>query len=134
MTGQDGPAREPREEQLVDGQPRDPYGLGPNARRSVGGYFPAATGRPAEDPARSSGEDGRERYAVALVVPSCVEHAVPWELAVPRATATTACGVQARVAEISGTRLIWERGRMMCQECAAVVTGRRPPRQIGPTS
>ncbi|GII66760.1 hypothetical protein Skr01_68450 [Sphaerisporangium krabiense] len=117
----------------------DPYGLGPRARISVGGYFPGAAGwrfRGWETAvlgefqvSGSAGDGGAERqlYAVAYVVPSRVEHAVAWSVAVPHVNAEAACGVEARVADISGSRVIWTPGPMMCDGCAAVVTGRARP-------
>ncbi|MEV6981522.1 hypothetical protein AB0M95_09715 [Sphaerisporangium sp. NPDC051017] len=104
---------------------RDPYGLGPDARISVGGYFPRVTGRPGElSGSCTTGGDG-PLYAVAFVVPSRTEHAVPWSSAVPGAVATAACTAQVRVAGISGSRVIWMPGVMMCGDCAVVVGGAR---------
>ncbi|MEU9888214.1 hypothetical protein [Sphaerisporangium sp. NPDC051011] len=131
MTGPDAHAPEPVQparaaEEIKD----DPYGFGPTARISVGGYFPPTTGRRTPDgleaPATTGGaprRDGR-LYAVALVIGSMTEHAVRWSAAVPRAEATAACGIKVRVADISGSRVIWMPGVLMCQDCAAVVTGR----------
>ncbi|GII87786.1 hypothetical protein Ssi03_57760 [Sphaerisporangium siamense] len=127
----------------------DPYGLGPWARISVGGYFPSASGwrfrgwetavldesqgsgsRATSGSSRSAGGGGAERqlYAVAHVVPSRVEHAVAWSVAVPRVDAESACGVEATVADVFGARLIWTPGPVMCDGCAAIVTGRERPR------
>lgn len=119
MTGHGKHAGEP-----VDAEPRDPYGLGPNARISVGGYFPAKTGGPPGEPARSSVSSGSPLYAVALVAPSWILHAVPWKAATPGVKARAACAIEARVADIAGSRVIWfVLDRMTCEDCAVVVTG-----------
>ncbi|MEV6982429.1 hypothetical protein AB0M95_14370 [Sphaerisporangium sp. NPDC051017] len=133
MTGPDAHAPEPvqpvRAAEGVKDDLRDPYGFGPAARISAGGYFPPTTGcRAPEGPeaAGTTGVPGQDRrlYAVALVIGSMTKHAVPWPAAVPRAEATAACGIKVRVADISGSRVIWMPGVLMCQDCAAVVTGR----------
>ncbi|MEU9891831.1 hypothetical protein, partial [Sphaerisporangium sp. NPDC051011] len=104
---------------------RDPYGLGPDARISVGGYFPRVTGRPGEPPGSCTTGGDRPLYAVAFVVPSRTEHAVAWALAVPGVVAAAACTAQVRVAGISGSRVIWMPGVRMCDDCAVVVGGAR---------
>ncbi|RCG17415.1 hypothetical protein DQ384_39765 [Sphaerisporangium album] len=95
----------------------------------MGGYFPRVTGRPGEaSGSRTTGGDGALLYAVAFVLPSRTEHAVPWASAVPGAVATAACAADVRVADISGSRVIWMPGVRMCGECATVVVARREGR------
>ncbi|MEV6983784.1 hypothetical protein AB0M95_21355 [Sphaerisporangium sp. NPDC051017] len=130
MTASDAHDHEPTDPD--DAEPRDPYGFGPGARISIGGYFPSSAVDQVGpivpiDPVPADGErlsGDRQLYAVAYLLPSRTEHAVPWRVAVPGDDAATACGVRARVADISRSRVIWIPGPLMCHECASVVTGR----------
>ncbi|RCG29973.1 hypothetical protein DQ384_17590 [Sphaerisporangium album] len=93
----------------------------------MGGYFPGTSGPRTQGPSEAVGRTvgGGRLFAVAMVTLSWTEHAVPWSLAVPGATTPAACGIRARVVDISGSRVIWMPGVLMCEECATVVTGSR---------
>ncbi|MEU9888684.1 hypothetical protein [Sphaerisporangium sp. NPDC051011] len=106
-------------------KPTDPYGLGPNASISVGGYFPKLSlvddlwsepRGPIEPIARGP------IYAVAFVGASGIQHAVPWKTAVPHVPAAAACAAQATVAAIRGVPIIWTpTDHMACEDCAIAV-------------
>ncbi|MEV6980958.1 hypothetical protein AB0M95_06810 [Sphaerisporangium sp. NPDC051017] len=118
-------SREPAER---GGEQRDPYGFGPGARISVGGYFPRLTlvdQRDEEAPTPASGPAvSGPLFAVAFLTLSWIRHAVLWKVATPNAMVAAACAVQARVAEISGVPVIWSRfDPMACEDCAVVVLG-----------
>ncbi|RCG32120.1 hypothetical protein DQ384_06295 [Sphaerisporangium album] len=120
------PGRHSREPAERGAEQRDVYGFGPDARISVGGYFPRLTlvdWREEEAPAPASAAGG-PLYAVAFLTPCLIRHAVLWEVATPNAVVAAACAVQARVAEISGVPVIWSRfDPMACEDCAVVVLG-----------
>ncbi|MEU9888473.1 hypothetical protein [Sphaerisporangium sp. NPDC051011] len=122
MTGTERELPEP-----VEHEAGDPYGFGPSAGISVGGYFPSGSVPPVSAPAEGAGRtaDGGRLFAVAMVLLSWIEHAVPWSSAVPGALASTACDTRARVVDISGSRVIWMPGVLMCRDCAAVVADSR---------
>ncbi|MEU9888551.1 hypothetical protein [Sphaerisporangium sp. NPDC051011] len=122
-----GPGKHTRvpEGEAAEPDGRDPYGFGPNAGISVGGYFPrlslvddlwAEPREPIEPPAHGPS------HAVGFVGASGIQHAVPWRTAVPHVPAAAACAAQATVVAISGVPVIWTpTDHMTCEDCAIAV-------------
>ncbi|MEV6981629.1 hypothetical protein AB0M95_10285 [Sphaerisporangium sp. NPDC051017] len=112
------------------GERSDPYGFGPGAGISVGGYFPRTTLLGTQERARGTeAVVSRPSYAVGLVVPSWILHAVPWDAAVPGVATTAMCAAKARVAAISRLPVIWTPlDPMACQDCAVAVAATREAR------
>ncbi|RCG30018.1 hypothetical protein DQ384_17830 [Sphaerisporangium album] len=115
-----GPAEPP------EAEPTDPYGFGPGARISVGGYFPRLSlvdGLWSEGPRGPITPLARGPiYAVAFVGASGIQHAVPWKTAIPFVAAAAACAAQATVTAISGVPVMWTpTDHLACEDCAVAI-------------